>query len=199
MYTVSATDELDRLLPKLLFPMKNMFYFLMLALLTITFTSCPDETTLTLPVSEIYKMSFVVDGEPQTLNGLPTTNSNSLTPGREEGQGALWLNSVSADRSITLTLVTYDLPIVETADNRIELATSGFFPATITVDGEEMEGSIYCPHAVSTGRVQYDALIAWDSYEDGVMKGRFMGDPGKDNPVELTDGAFELLVPAIGF
>lgn len=87
----------------------------------------------------------------------------------------------------------------------MELKTGGvvvsrqeFVPATITVLNSEMEGSIYCPHTVAgTGEsIQYTGLIRVESMSaEGVMKGSFKTDPTDNNPVTITDGSFELVVP----
>jgi len=167
---------------------------LLIPLAMMSFSACEDDTSFTLPVSEAYKISFTIDGTAQTLNGVDTHNSNVLSAGHSFGSGLLNLYGVSADRSVRLSISARSLPVVVLEDGSVELSGNGFAPATIKVSGTEMEGSVYCPHLINVEDVEYKAFVKWDSYENGVMKGRFMGDPDKDNPVELTGGSFELVV-----
>lgn len=180
--------------------MKHVVLTLCAALALVLFSCGEDEVGYQFPESSSEHITFTIDGQEQVLRGLggpySNTNPNRIriddTPGYNNSVSLMRSN---ASNSTRLRITGRDLPLVR-EDGSVSWQGEDFVPVTITVSGNEMSGSIYCPHVEDATSVTYEALMVIDKVnESGIVSGRFKTDPdASGNAAQLTEGSFYLAV-----
>jgi len=169
---------------------------LLLLSLVLAMTTCKREATFELPEIADQFISLTIDGQEQTLRSITQTGFDATSFFIDEGSGEnnLSLYRNSKNNAFRFELNAQNLPIRE-KETGFVYEGEEFTPATINIVGSEMSGSIYCPHEIDGTGVEYQALVRFDDWdESGRMRGVFKTDQTTDNPVEVTNGRFELIV-----
>ena len=167
---------------------------LLLFSLVLALTTCKREATFELPEISDQFISLTIDGQEQVLRSITEFAIDATSFYLEEGSGVnnLSLRRNSKDNAFRFELTAQNLPIRQ-KETGFAYVGDVFTPAIISIIGSEMSGSIYCPHETDGIAVEYEALVRFDDWEEnGRMRGTFKTDPSAENPVEITNGRFEL-------
>jgi len=141
-------------------------------------------------------LSFTIDGQQQRLSAVTefALRETSLRIDPTTENNRLEIHRMSSDNNVSLSLTADNIP-VRRLEKGMAYEGNSYTPATIWITSSQLSGSLYCPHEEDGMSMSYRALVRFDSFDEtGRMKGTFMTQTDQGNPVELTDGTFDLHV-----
>ncbi len=172
--------------------MRIVFYLFCLA--GLAFTSCESTSSYQLPTVPDEFINFTIDGQDITLNAIEGTGQrNNYVTFYSDGNNNINLSRTSPDKTTKMRISGINLPLVKSGDE-LSYVGSAYSPVTITVSGNSMSGSIYCPHVEDAQSVTYEGLLRIEEItKAGIMTGAFKSSPGVEgNVVEVENGTFQL-------